>query len=40
MDPIAGLLMVPVIAKEGVDGLRAKACCRCCVHSLGAGVLP
>jgi divalent metal cation (Fe/Co/Zn/Cd) transporter len=40
MDPIAGLLMVPIIAKVGVDGLRAKACCGCCVHSLGAAVLP
>ena len=26
-DPVAGLVMVPIIAKEGVDGLRAKACC-------------
>src|SRR5579872_1165237 len=32
MDPIAGLVMVPVIAREGVDGLRAKACCGCCAH--------
>jgi divalent metal cation (Fe/Co/Zn/Cd) transporter len=29
-DPIAGLLMVPLIAKEGVAGLTGKACC--CVH--------
>jgi divalent metal cation (Fe/Co/Zn/Cd) transporter len=28
-DPIAGLVMVPIIAKEGVDGLRGDACCNC-----------
>jgi divalent metal cation (Fe/Co/Zn/Cd) transporter len=33
MDPIAGLVMVPIIAKEGVGGLRAKACCGCCAHN-------
>jgi divalent metal cation (Fe/Co/Zn/Cd) transporter len=26
-DPIAGLIMAPVIFKEGVDALRGKACC-------------
>ena len=26
-DPLAGLIMVPIIAKEGVDGLRGEACC-------------
>ena len=26
-DPIAALVMVPIIAKEGVDGLRGKAAC-------------
>lgn len=26
-DPAAALGMVPLIAKEGIDGLRAKACC-------------
>lgn len=25
-DPVAGLAMVPIIVKEGVDGIRAKAC--------------
>lgn len=25
-DPVAGLVMVPIIVKEGVDGLRGKAC--------------
>jgi divalent metal cation (Fe/Co/Zn/Cd) transporter len=28
-DPVAGLVMTPIIAKEGYDGLRAKACCAC-----------
>ncbi len=26
-DPIAALVMVPIIAKEGVDGWRGRACC-------------
>jgi divalent metal cation (Fe/Co/Zn/Cd) transporter len=26
-DPIAALIMVPIIAKEGIEGIRAKACC-------------
>lgn len=26
-DPVAGLVMVPIIAKEGVDGLQGRACC-------------
>jgi divalent metal cation (Fe/Co/Zn/Cd) transporter len=26
-DPVAALIMVPIIAKEGVDGIRGKACC-------------
>lgn len=26
-DPIAALVMVPIIAKEGIDGTRAKGCC-------------
>jgi divalent metal cation (Fe/Co/Zn/Cd) transporter len=26
-DPIAGLIMVPIIAKEGVDGVRGDTCC-------------
>ena len=25
-DPVAGLIMAPIIAKEGVDGLQGKAC--------------
>jgi divalent metal cation (Fe/Co/Zn/Cd) transporter len=31
MDPVAGLAMVPIIGKEGVSGLRAKACREHCV---------
>jgi divalent metal cation (Fe/Co/Zn/Cd) transporter len=27
MDPAAGLVMVPIIGKEGISGLRADACC-------------
>jgi divalent metal cation (Fe/Co/Zn/Cd) transporter len=26
-DPLAALVMVPIIAKEGIDGIRARACC-------------
>jgi divalent metal cation (Fe/Co/Zn/Cd) transporter len=26
-DPVAGLVMVPIIVKEGIEGWRAKACC-------------
>jgi divalent metal cation (Fe/Co/Zn/Cd) transporter len=29
-DPVAGLVMVPIIAREGVDGLKGKACCDDC----------
>jgi divalent metal cation (Fe/Co/Zn/Cd) transporter len=29
-DPVAGLLVVPIIAKEGIDGLRGEACCDDC----------
>jgi divalent metal cation (Fe/Co/Zn/Cd) transporter len=29
-DPIAGLVMVPIIAKEGYDGWHGKACDSCC----------
>jgi divalent metal cation (Fe/Co/Zn/Cd) transporter len=27
-DPAAALIMVPIIAKEGIDGIRARACCQ------------
>jgi divalent metal cation (Fe/Co/Zn/Cd) transporter len=26
-DPLAALVMVPIIAKEGIDGVKAKNCC-------------
>jgi len=26
-DPVAGVVMVPIIAREGIDALRGKACC-------------
>jgi divalent metal cation (Fe/Co/Zn/Cd) transporter len=29
-DPAAALVMVPIIVKEGVDGLRGKTCCDSC----------
>jgi divalent metal cation (Fe/Co/Zn/Cd) transporter len=29
-DPAAGLLMVPIIAKEGINGLRGRECCDNC----------
>jgi len=29
-DPVAGLVMVPIIAEEGVYGIRGKACCDNC----------
>jgi len=29
-DPAAGLVMVPIIGKEGVDGIKGKACCDDC----------
>ena len=28
-DPVAGLIMVPIIAKEGIEGLQGKACDEC-----------
>jgi len=28
-DPVAALIMVPIIVKEGWDGLRGKTCCAC-----------
>ena len=26
-DPLAGIIMIPIIAKEGLDGLKARGCC-------------
>ncbi len=31
-DPVAGLIMVPIIAKEGITGLQGKSCCDICGH--------
>jgi divalent metal cation (Fe/Co/Zn/Cd) transporter len=31
-DPAAALIMVPIIAKEGADGLRGEACESCQCH--------
>jgi divalent metal cation (Fe/Co/Zn/Cd) transporter len=30
-DPVAGIVMVPIIAREGVDAVRGEACCDTCV---------
>jgi divalent metal cation (Fe/Co/Zn/Cd) transporter len=30
MDPAAGLVMVPIIGKEGISGLRVEVCCDRC----------
>ena len=29
-DPVAALVMVPIIAKEGIDGIRGEHCCHDC----------
>jgi divalent metal cation (Fe/Co/Zn/Cd) transporter len=29
-DPVAGVVMVPIIAKEGMDGVMARPCCDSC----------
>lgn len=29
-DQVAGLVMVPIIGKEGIEGLQGKACDVCC----------
>jgi Co/Zn/Cd efflux system component len=26
-DPIAGLVMIPIIVREGIEGLRGETCC-------------
>jgi divalent metal cation (Fe/Co/Zn/Cd) transporter len=28
-DPVAALVMVPIIAREGIEGVQGKACQRC-----------
>ncbi len=32
-DPVAAAVMVPIIAKEGIDGLKGKGCQDCCASS-------
>jgi divalent metal cation (Fe/Co/Zn/Cd) transporter len=27
-DPVAALIMVPIIVKEGIEGLRVETCCK------------
>jgi divalent metal cation (Fe/Co/Zn/Cd) transporter len=34
-DPLAALIMVPIIAKEGIDGVRGRRCVDCCTGSPG-----
>jgi divalent metal cation (Fe/Co/Zn/Cd) transporter len=29
-DPVAGLVMVPIIAREGISGWQGKSCCDSC----------
>src|ERR1700730_8870664 len=31
-DPLAALIMVPIIAKEGIDGVRGRRCVDCCLE--------
>jgi divalent metal cation (Fe/Co/Zn/Cd) transporter len=26
-DPVAAMIMVPIVAKEGFDGMKARLCC-------------
>jgi divalent metal cation (Fe/Co/Zn/Cd) transporter len=28
-DPVAALIMVPIIGKEGLEGLKGRTCCDC-----------
>ena len=32
-DPIAAVIMVPIIAREGIEGLRGKACHDSCAEA-------
>lgn len=34
-DPVAGLVMAPIIAKEGIEGLRGERCCSDCCEWKG-----
>ncbi|HEX9106085.1 MAG TPA: cation transporter [Longimicrobiales bacterium] len=31
-DPVAALVMVPIIAREGIEGVQARDCCDDCAH--------
>ncbi len=31
-DPVAALIMVPIVAKEGIEGVQGKACNDCCAE--------
>ena len=33
-DPVAGMVTVPIIAREGVNGLKGKACCDSCDRTM------
>src|SRR6266850_5359573 len=37
-DPVAALSMVPIIAKEGIEGLQGKACDDCCAAIARDGI--
>jgi divalent metal cation (Fe/Co/Zn/Cd) transporter len=39
-DPLAALIMVPIIAKEGFDGVRGRACADCCAPTAQARATP
>jgi len=32
VDPVAAFIMVPIIAKEGIEGLQGTACEDCCAR--------
>lgn len=35
-DPFAALVMVPIIAREGLDGVRGRSCCATCAPTAPA----
>jgi divalent metal cation (Fe/Co/Zn/Cd) transporter len=39
-DPVAGLAMVPIIAREGVDGVQGRSSCGCAHHGVPVGGQP
>jgi divalent metal cation (Fe/Co/Zn/Cd) transporter len=38
-DPLAALVMVPVIAREGIEALRGKSCADCAIPKENDGKL-